>query len=57
MRFTFGSPHGADGSAGAPGEMTNAALASAIAGASSNSNAAATLGTPFANDPPILAEI
>ncbi len=37
--------------------MTNAALASAIAGTSSNSNAVPTLDTPFTNDPPTLADM
>jgi hypothetical protein len=40
-----------------PGEVTNAALASAISGTSSNSNAVVTLDTPFANDPPTLADM
>jgi len=43
--------------AAAPGEMTNAALTTAIAGTSANTNAVATLDTPFTNDPPTLADI
>ena len=39
------------------GEVTNAALAAAIAGTSANTNAVVTLDTPFANDPPTLADI
>jgi hypothetical protein len=56
VRFTFGIPRGADGAPGnngadgapgpqgPPGEVSNATLATAIAGTSSNSNAVATLG-------------
>lgn len=50
VRFNFGIPRGADGSNGAdggqgpPGEVSNAALASAIGGTSNNSNGVATLG-------------
>ena len=46
VHLTFGIPAGA---AGADGEVTNAALAAAIAGTSNNSNAVATLDTPFAD--------
>lgn len=46
VRFTFGLPAGADG---APGEVSNAQLATDIAGTSSNTNAVATLDTPFAD--------
>ena len=37
--------------------MTNAALAASISGTSSNTNAVATLDTPFGNDPPTLADM
>ena len=37
--------------------MTNAQLSSAISGTSNNSNAVATMDTPFANDPPTLADM
>jgi hypothetical protein len=37
--------------------VTNAQLSSAIAGTSNLSNAVATLDTPFANDPPTLADL
>ena len=67
VRFTFGIPRGATGGDGAPGpsgppgEVTNAALSAALAmtlaGTSSNSNTVGTLDTPFANDPPTLADI
>lgn len=43
VHFAFGIPHGA------PGEVTNAALAAAIAGTSNNTNGVATLDTPFAD--------
>lgn len=42
-------PAGADGPQGPPGEVTNAQLLTAIAGTSSNTNAVATLDTPFAD--------
>lgn len=69
VRFTFGIPRGADGTNGSngsngadgaqgqPGEVSNAQLSSAISGTSNNSNAVATLDTPFANDPPTLADM
>lgn len=53
VHFTFGIPrgadfsngtNGADGGQGPPGEVSNAALASAIGGTSNNSNGVATLG-------------
>jgi len=44
------------GAQGAPGEVTNAALDSAIAGTSNNTNGVATLDTPFTNDPLSLAD-
>ena len=52
VHFTYGIPRGADGpigSDGAPGEVSNAALAAAIATTSANTNAVATLDTPFAD--------
>lgn len=54
VRFTFGLPQGADG---APGEVSNATLAAAIAGTSANTNGVATLDVPFTNDPPTLADM
>lgn len=54
VRFTFGLPAGADGT---PGEVSNAQLTTAIDGTSSNTNAVSTLDTPFANDPPTLADL
>jgi hypothetical protein len=60
VRFQFGIPRGQngnDGGSGPPGEVTNAQLSSAIAGTSNLSNAVATLDTPFANDPPTLADL
>jgi len=59
VHFQFGIPRGNDGSGpqGPPGEVTNAQLSSAIAGTSNLSNAVATLDTPFANDPPTLADL
>lgn len=50
-------PQGPEGPQGVPGEVTNTALANAIAGTSANTNAAATLDRPFTNDPPTLADI
>ncbi|MEQ1747847.1 MAG: hypothetical protein ABL974_00385 [Prosthecobacter sp.] len=49
--------NGTDGAPGPPGEVTNTALASAINGSSSNSNAVATLDSIFLNDPPTLADL
>jgi hypothetical protein len=58
VRFTFGIPRGNDGTNGTngndggqgpPGEVTNAQLSSAISGTSNNTNAIATLDTPFAD--------
>jgi len=63
VRFQFGIPRGFpgnDGGMGAqgqPGEVTNAQLSSAISGTSNNSNAVSMLDTPFANDPPTLADL
>ena len=50
-------PQGQEGPQGATGEVTNAALAAAIAGTSNNTNGVATLDTPFTNDPPTLADM
>jgi hypothetical protein len=52
LHLSFSIPRGFDGAAGAagaPGEVSNAALASAIGGTSSNSNGVGTLDTPFAD--------
>jgi hypothetical protein len=60
VHFAFGiptGPQGAPGIDGAPGEVTNAALAMSISGTSSNSNAVPTLDTPFSNDPASLADM
>ena len=60
VRLLFGIPRGNDGGSGpqgSPGEVTAAQLNSAINGTSSSSNAVATLDTPFANDPPTLADL
>ena len=57
VRFTFGIPRGNDGAQGAPGEVTNAQLTTAISGTSSNSNAVTTMDMPFTNDPPSLADL
>ena len=56
VRFTFGIPAGADGAVGAPGEVTNAGLASAIAGTSANSNSVTTLNLTV-SDPPSQSEV
>ena len=42
-------PQGNDGSQGPPGEVSNSDLNNAIAGTSANTNAVATLDTPFAD--------
>ncbi len=63
VHFSYGIPrgtngnNGSDGAQGPPGEVTNVALAGAINGTSSNSNAVTTLDTPFLNDPPTLADM
>ena len=72
VHFQFGLPRGAigaDGPPGAPGpqgndgppgptgEVSNAVLATDIAGTSATTNGVATLDTPFANDPPTLADL
>jgi hypothetical protein len=52
VRFTFGIPRGNDGSNGsdgAPGEVSNAQLNSAISGTSNNTNGVSTLDTGFAD--------
>jgi collagen type I alpha len=46
VRFTFGIPRGNDG---APGEVSQAQLDSAISGTSSNTNSVSTLDSPFAD--------
>jgi hypothetical protein len=62
VHFTFGLPagqngsNGSDGAQGPPGEVTNAALAGAINGTSSNSNAVTTLGL-VVSDPPTQTEM
>ena len=48
---------GPQGSQGSPGEVTATMLSTAIAGTSANTNVVATLDTPFANDPPTLADL
>ena len=52
VHFVFGIPTGdtgGQGIPGAPGEVTNAQLATAISGTSSNTNAVPTMDTPFAD--------
>ena len=49
-------PNGAGGAQGPPGEVTSAALASAIIGTSANSNAVATLNL-VVSDPPTQTEM
>lgn len=62
VHFSFGIPRGGVGEQGGqgvqgpPGEVTNAALAAAISGTSSNTNAVATLGL-LVSDPPTQAEM
>jgi len=67
VHFTFSIPRGAQGDQGIqgpPGEVTNAALNTAIGNAlttaagnsSANSNGVSTLDTPFTNDPLSLAD-
>ena len=71
VRFTFAISRGADGTAGSngtngndgaqgpqgpQGEVTNGALAAAIAGTSANTNGVATLGLSV-SDPPTQAEM
>ncbi|MFN0075461.1 MAG: hypothetical protein ACKVY0_03190 [Prosthecobacter sp.] len=59
VRLSFGIPRGQEGQAGqqgAPGEVTNAQLTTAINGTSSNSNAVAALGMTV-SDPPTQSEM
>ena len=52
VRFTFGIPRGTDGSngaQGAPGEISQAQLDSAIHGTSANTNSVSTLDSSFAD--------
>lgn len=53
LHLSLSIPRGFDGANGAPGEVTNAALAAEIAGvvagSSANSNGVGTLDTPFAD--------
>lgn len=49
VRFTFGIPRGSDGAQGAPGEVTQTQLDTAINGTSANTNGVNTLDTPFAD--------
>ena len=64
VRLEFGIPRGADGAPGAPGEVTNAALAAAITsvtdslatGSSANSNGVSTLNLAV-SDPPSQMEM
>lgn len=64
VRFTFSIPRGADGATGATGqngEVTQVdlsnALQSTLEQTSANTNTVSTLDTPFANDPPTLADL
>ncbi len=64
VRFNFGLPRGNDGApgaAGANGEVSqvdlNNGLLNTLSQTSSNTNAVATLNTPFTNDPPTLADL
>ena len=57
VHLTFGIPRGAEGTQGPMGEVTSAQLAAAIIGTSNNTNAVATMDTPFTNDPPTLADL
>jgi hypothetical protein len=62
VHLTFALPRGGNGStgpegpAGAPGEVTAAQLADAVAGTAANTNAVATLDIAF-SDPPTLADL
>lgn len=49
VHFNFDIPRGDKGDQGDPGELTQAALDTAIAGTSANTNSIATLDTPFAD--------
>ena len=72
VHLTFGLPSGNEGPAGMngstgqdgaqgiqglPGEVTNAALTTAIQGTSNNTNGVATMDNSFVNDPPTLADM
>lgn len=67
VHFSFGIPQGEAGEQGPPGlqgipgEVTlndlNAGLLSTLGQTSSNSNGVSTLDSPFANDPPTLADL
>jgi hypothetical protein len=63
VHYRFGIPRGQDGTNGTNGidgingEVSNADLATSINGTSNNTNGVATLDTPFANDPPTLADL
>ena len=57
VHFLFGIPTGDPGTQGPPGEVTTAQLNTAISGTSNNTNAVATMDTPFTNDPPTLADM
>ena len=54
VHFSYSIPAGEPG---VNGEVTNAQLANAVSGTSSNSNAVPTLDTAFSNDPPTLADM
>ncbi|MFN0079178.1 MAG: hypothetical protein ACKVY0_22165 [Prosthecobacter sp.] len=59
VRLTFGIPRGQEGQAGqtgAPGEVSNGQLISAVSGTSSNSNGVSTLGFTV-SDPPTQGEM
>jgi hypothetical protein len=56
VHLTFGIPRGSNGMDGAPGEVSDADLAAAIAGTSNSSNAVALLGLTASN-PPTQAEV
>jgi hypothetical protein len=61
VRLTFGIPRGSDGAMGLPGEVSqvdlNNAQLNTLSQTSNNTNGVATLDTPFANDPPTLADM
>ena len=56
MKACLRGQQGPQGPTGASGEVSNATLASAIAGTSASTNAVATLDSPFINDPLSLAD-
>ncbi len=47
VRFTFDIPRGSDGSGGAPGEVSQAQIDSAVSSTSSNTNGVGTLDNVF----------